>query len=268
MEYISYPTMVGKIVKRERKQRKMTQEEFYSYIYPGVLKGPENIKKKMNAIENGKNAYVDFEFLEVFSKKCNLSMDYIFGKTSYKNYDLKSVCEYTGLEEKTIEQLHLWSVASKYNVDMSILNRAYTTPNEDDEYNKAAEKRTGIEFLKIINYLFHEGKYKENSKNIIERRFSNLSILHSIYLMTMEEPRTIWGRLSETESFDYDEFVNFIPKDHIPLDASQYLSMTDSNGVFYPFLPKDIFKQIAKNHLMRAIERMIEQISKEKTKKI
>lgn len=263
MEINCYPKRMGEIVRKERKQRKMNQVEFYQFLYPNEEKEDENIKKYMNSIENGKKANVDFDFLEVFCRKCDLSMDYIFGIIPYKKYEIKDVCEYTGLDENTVEKLHKWSVSSRYDVDMSILDQAFYSPSEDEKYYKAYSKREGIKFLKIINYLFREGTRKEKrGNNPFEKKYSNLSVLHSIYLMTMEKPVCISGRIAN-EEIENRFIQDYISGEYIHLDASDTLSMIDSQGVLYPIKPKEILKQIARNHLMQSVDRMIEQIQKE-----
>ena len=96
----------------------MNQIEFYKYLFPDTDKEDENIKKKMNKIENGKQSSVDFDFFLALCHKCDVSSDYLIGKDSYENFDIKQVCEYTGLSEAAVKQLHKWQTDANNGADL------------------------------------------------------------------------------------------------------------------------------------------------------
>ena len=68
MELINHPRRFGNTVRSIRKKKHMNQIEFYKYLFPDTDKEDENIKKKMNKIENGKQSSVDFDFFLIHMK--------------------------------------------------------------------------------------------------------------------------------------------------------------------------------------------------------
>jgi hypothetical protein len=54
MELNGYLLAYGDCVRTERNKLKMSQVEFYNFLFPENTKEVENIKKKMNMIEKGK----------------------------------------------------------------------------------------------------------------------------------------------------------------------------------------------------------------------
>ena len=79
MESFIHPTAFGELVRTERKRLKLSQVDFYLFLFPDTNKAEETIKKKMNSIENGKQKSIDFDFLLAVCQKCDVSADYILG---------------------------------------------------------------------------------------------------------------------------------------------------------------------------------------------
>lgn len=247
MEVKSYPILIGERVFKERKQRKMTQEDFYHFLFPDNDKSPETIKKKMNSIENGKQKDVDFLFLEALCEKCDISMDSILKKSNYSNHNMEFVCQYTGLEENTVKQLHKWSKSMKSGASI----------NDEDPHSWWL-KQEASEFLFIVNYLFKSGKRsKKDPYYKIFPEFSNLTILHSIYLMTVEHPVYISGmRYYEDDDTKY----SFEEKERVCIDAKKYISMEDSSGALWPVETTEILKHLAQKRLEKDLESLSKQI--------
>ena len=160
MERIGYLISLGEKVVKERTKKKMNQVDFYRYLFPDSDKEDETIKKKMNKIENAKQRSIDFEFVNVLCEKCDLSIDYLFGRqTEFKNHQSEFVNSYTGLSANSIEQLHEWKKNLEDNVNTRILTDGYWHTGEsdidpDDLFDRAHKKKEALHFIEIINYLF------------------------------------------------------------------------------------------------------------------
>ena len=101
---------LGEYIRGQRDSMKLNQVDFYKFLFPEKDLNDENIKKKMNAIENGKGKEMNYELIFRLHEKFDLSIDYLFGfQTEFPNYDNKAACEYTGLAPESIKQLHFWS---------------------------------------------------------------------------------------------------------------------------------------------------------------
>ena len=200
MESNCYLIAFGNCVCEIRRAMKKNQVEFYNYLYPDNDKTEENIKKKMNAIENGKQKSLDLDFVLTMCHKCDVSADYIFSlRKDYSNYDLEFVCGYTGLEEKAVKQLHEWKMASDNGADLSMIGEVFTGVDVDEQIKRTYAKQSGVLFLRIINYLFKDGVRKDRRFPGGKKRFSNLSLLHSIYMLSMSEPELLAGKRARSE---------------------------------------------------------------------
>lgn len=64
----------------------------------------------------GSNAGMKIEFLSCFADFYGVSTDYLLGRTDTptSNMEQRAVCEYTGLSEQTVDQLHLNAYFSQY----------------------------------------------------------------------------------------------------------------------------------------------------------
>lgn len=270
MESINHPIEFGKTVKSIRKKKGMNQVEFYKYLFPDTLKEDENIKKKMNSIENGKQASVDFDFFLELCHKCDASADYLIGKESVRNYDVKEVCNYTGLSEKAVVQLHRWQLDANTDADLSIIGSVYVGDDGDLQMDQAFSKQTALQFLKILNCLFDEGETKEKVWGKTRKvRYSNVGVLYSLYLLSMSEPVRITGKLNAEETFDgYEEFLfSHMPHlktklDRVVIDPSALVMFQDDSEVWYPLDMKKIMEQIGRRHLDESINRLLKTIKK------
>ena len=270
MELISYLLRYGECVRTERSKMKMSQVEFYNYLFPGNTKEEENIKKKMNMIENGKQKSLDLEFLLALCHKCSVSADYILGiDKDYSNHEIEFVCNYTGLEENAVKHLHRWCVGKNNGADPSKIDEVYIGDEGEQEYWRRYEKQIGIQFLRIINYLFKEGKRKKTKGDLHKGKYSNLTILHSLYLLCMSKPERVFGHLVATED-DYTlwNLINRSPHASycIYLDPQKPIHLQDDSKVWYPFQAKEILEQIARNRLNKDLDWLIEQVKMDEKK--
>lgn len=268
MESFSYPLRFGEQVLKIRNKLKMNQLEFYSFLFPNHGKEPENIKKKMNAIENGKLKSIDISFLLALCEKCHVSADYVLGlDTQYKNHEERYVCEYTGLKNKTVQKLHEWAEAKNNGADLSEIGGVWVNDRNNERANRAYAKQSAIQFLTIIDLLFVEGKKKIKGKKD-GKPFSNLSILQALYTICIEKPKRITGRMDCPHITDLLQYEKYSPlyreivskRDSMSLDASKTVWMQDESEVYYMLDLKEILEQIGKNHLMDHIDWLIEQV--------
>ena len=158
MEYLNYLENFGKLVKSLRTscKPKLSQVDFYKSLIPNSGKEDENIKKKMNKIENGKEKNIDLELLAAIQNKYDFSLDYIFGLTKdYTNYDNKHYCEYFGLDEKAIKNLHKLSLNKDF-----IENNFFTLANFCYLFSKTSQAWLALLYstFSVLNRFFHNNK--------------------------------------------------------------------------------------------------------------
>ena len=268
MEYISYPIAFGDAVRKLRNAKKLNQIEFYRYLFPATAKTDENIKKTMNAIENGKRASVSIDFFMAICRKCDVSADYLIGNDQYRNYDVKYVCEYTGLSEDAVIKLHSWQEAANNGSDVSRIGEGFWGDEGERQVMLAYDKLYGLQYLKILNYLFYEYETKEkfNGKSKIVK-MSNVGVLHALHLLCITKPYRVLGKalIEESIGSKYEAMIERDPYldslfDHISLDAASSMVLQDENDVWYPLNISDVFEQIARNQLNRSIDRLVESI--------
>ena len=268
MEYNSYLLCFGENVRSIRKEKGMNQVEFYNYLFPNNSKEIENIKKYMNAIENGKKKSIDFSFFVAICSKCEISSDYLLGfAKDYSSHELEFVCQYTGLENYAAQQMHQWNQEKNNGADLSMIGGVYSGDDGEKEMEKAYAKQSAIKFLKIINYLFKGGAETLSVKRKKqERKYSNLSILHAIYQMSMVSPEIIRGEAV----YDDNDTVDILVEDYpylkyelskVKMDATKPLFLEDNNKVWYTFHPKEVLENIAKKHLDEALDRLISHLN-------
>ena len=273
MESFIHPDTFGNMVRSERKRLNMNQIDFYNFLFPENKKEEETIKKKMNIIENGKQKSVDFDMLLAICQKCDVSADYILGlKTDYRNHANEFVCSYTGLNEKAIACLHKWNMDKNNGADLSLIGKAFLE-NEEEAVNNAYKKQSAITFLRIINCLFKEGKLPSDNARKDSVFYSNLRILHSLYLMCMAKPETLTGTPVFDESdilqelLATDLFAPYLKQlisnsfKYTKLDGSKPIFMQDNNDVIYPISLKNILEQIARRQLDRALDDLIASVN-------
>ncbi len=272
MELINHPRRFGNTVRSIRKKKHMNQIEFYKYLFPDTDKEDENIKKKMNKIENGKQSSVDFDFFLALCHKCDVSSDYLIGKDSYENFDIKQVCEYTGLSEAAVKQLHKWQTDANNGADLSIIGNVVVGDDGDIKMHQAYNKQFALEYLKILNYLFTEIDTKETIFGETKKiRCSNIGVLNSLHTLCIKEPKKIVGTPIMGETFEgYEDFL-FKMHPHlktvlerVTIDASSTVILQDDSEIWYPLDVKSIIEQIGRRHLDKSIDRLIDTIKNDK----
>ena len=247
---------LGEIVRQERKKRDMNQIDFYKFLFPDNDYNDENIKKKMNALENGKNTNANYELLFALHDKCELSMDYLFGfETKYPNYENKEACTYTGLSTETIQSLHTFSSALHNSIPEPDAEMSRETFIERDSL--ISKKNEAAWILKMIDLLF----YEDNSSN--KNPSSNLKILHDLYMLSVAIPKAIWG--TPEDSSDEVDDLGFGLNNSIPL-VSNSLVMTDTFGGARSIDINKIHRQIWKDCLVKDLDVFIEKVRKEAEK--
>ena len=268
MEEKEYLSKFGENVKATRKKMHMSQEEFHRYLFPEDGRQPEAIKKRMNAIENNKYQSLDLEFLLAFCQKCDVSCDHILGLTDdYSNHDIGFVCNYTGLDEKAVKQLHKWNDDRNNGADVSKIDEAYCGDDAEEQYQRARDKQEGIQFLKIINYLFTEGIRRNPERRGRKEPYSNLTILYSLYMLSMAKPEVMKAYLSneslEQNAWLFDPRIMDVTEYEITVDAQKPLFLQDSSKIWHFCSAQQLIDQYARRVLDKSIDRLIDQIRKE-----
>lgn len=260
MESNSHPKRFGKKLRNIRKSKKMSQVEFYKYLFPETSSSEEVIKKKMNKVENGKQKSVDLDMFLRICDKCDISADYLIDREKdYSNQDRKIAGEYTGLSDKAIKQLHEWSEAQKIEVEYYDEIALIEEGEHDESYWKNLRKKSAILFLEMFNLLFEDGKQTITiNGHKHDERFSNLSIIHSIYMICAGQPKLINGHLTKEykeEKFIYSDRVD----DCVQIDATR-VTFEDEENVLFPLDVEAIMHQYAWKRLERAIDLLRMQI--------
>lgn len=174
---------LGDFVRNQRKNMKMNQIIFYKYLFPEKNLNDENIKKKMNSIENGKGKEMNYELLFRLREKFDVSIDYLLGfEIEYPNYENKAACEYTGLKPETIKQLHFWS---KYLMMNEPEAEVDMTDNQLEElYLKKTRISEAKWIFEITNMLF-----QPKSQTDIKEGISDLTVLYDLYMMSFDKTK-------------------------------------------------------------------------------
>lgn len=253
MEYISYLENLADIVRLERKERNMNQINFYKFLFPNTDKEDENIKKKMNAIENAKLKNIDFEFINNLCDKCDICPDYIFMKNiSYRNHELETICNYTGLSQDAAIILHEFQVEKNNGADLSLLKRV-AIGDESKELEKANLKSTSINMLTIINYLLSHREAKDYPN--IKSNETNLTIIYDIYRYCIGLPEILNGVPTEESA----NMIELSPICRMNFDLSKETLMKDSEETWSTFDARKLYKQIAKEDLMKDLDKLSDQ---------
>lgn len=269
MEEKVHQKIFGQTVRGVRKRLKMSQIDFYNELLPEIERSAETIKKKMNAIENAKQKTIDWEFFFAFCEKYEVSADYALGfRTDYMNHKEEAVCEYTGLEKQAVQTLHKWTIDSNNGYDPSKMDEAIWGDDDETEtiWNKMYEKQVGIQYLIILNYLFKETEYKSSRNNRKKGKRNNLGILHSLYTLSMEQPAKARVRLKCDEITEDALLQSRRLKsllDYAEIDPEGGLMLEDSSHVWYPLDLKSVIERVAKENLMKDVDRLIEQVRSE-----
>lgn len=263
MEQNDYLCEFGKCFKNVRKEKKLTQVGIYRVLYPDVENSEENIKKLINKIENGKMKTLNADLVIRFCKTFNVSSDFLLGiNRDYTNHELEFVCEYTGLEETAVNQLHEWNIDKNNGSDISKLGEAFFA-EEEEEHLKMHRKQMGIAFLRIVNYLFKSGTKYGNKKKGKGEQYSNLSILYSLYLLSMAKPKEVYASVIPDDylSFIMHHYPNLgINLDYVSIDHNSPITLVDNNNVHYILNPKTTLEHYGKMTLNDSVEWLIQQV--------
>jgi len=239
---------LGDFVRNQRKNMKMNQIIFYKYLFPEKNLNDENIKKKMNSIENGKGKEMNYELLFRLREKFDVSIDYLLGfEIEYPNYENKAACEYTGLKPETIKQLHFWS---KYLMMNEPEAEVDMTDNQLEElYLKKTRISEAKWIFEITNMLF-----QPKSQTDIKEGISDLTVLYDLYMMSFDKTKKIVGiplDIANSGLSWFDQVGN-----NIALDPES-LSFADSMNEIHTVNIKEITRKIWEERLLKDINIMI-----------
>ena len=253
----------GKRVQEIRTGLKMNRQDFYDYLFPNNGKSLECKKKKVYDVEKGCSKKIDMDFMLAVCEKENLSMDYLLGFIDDFSYDLKHVCEYTGLDANAVKRLHYWNENQNSDADLSILTDGYCGfGNVDELYAKAHDKQVGMQLLRLVNFLFKDHEIVDNKK-----KRPHISILYDLNQLIMIEPNEISGelKLDEDDIRIIQEVTPwyFNKPLELKIDASKTCTLSDKNNVFDLVLAKDLLRQAAWEYLKKDIDALIEDMENE-----
>jgi transcriptional regulator with XRE-family HTH domain len=235
MEYFNYLENFGKLVKSLRTscKPKLSQVDFYKSLIPNSGKENENIKKKMNKIENGKEKNIDLELLAAIQNKYNFGLDYIFGLTKdYTNYDNKHYCEYFGLNEKAIKNLHKMSLDKDFDKNNFKFDKNNLSKSNEESAHATTDKKDAMCILKILNYILQDNSESHPS-------YSNFPILYMIYNYCYLTAKTIDRN-------------------------GRYITLTNvisSDNTLYPISSNDIYLRTIKDEILDLLDKMRDDIN-------
>lgn len=235
-EKIIHLKEMGKTVANVRNKMGKSQIEFYRFLFPYTDKEDELIKKKMNAIENGKGKNIDLVFLDTFASKCNCGLDYIFGlKKDYKTYTNEFLCDYFGLNENTINALHKIGKDKKIDLYATV---EYSTQKEKADCHSIKsqqhmDKDFACVFTALLDFLFMEEHIPE------EKYLSKLSIFYYIY-----------NYLACDAKLKNEDIMDFNYKESM----SDFTYMIDSENRVYGIEANDIFLELTSKKLLKILD--------------
>ena len=266
MESNSHSIGFGKNIRNIRKKKGMTQTEFYQFLFPESTSSEEAIKKKMNKVEKGAQKSIDLEMFLRICDKCDISADYLIGKEKdYSNYDRKYIGNYTGLSDNAIKQLHEWRIAKNISTDGYCFDEVALVEGDshDDSELIHMKKESAMLFLGMINLLFESGKHTVTiNGHKSEEAFSNLAVIYALYMLCMDQPKTISGYL--TKEFMEENFRNSkLFDDYVQIDASK-VSFEDETNVLFPLKVEMVIHQYAWKRLENAVELLRMQIKEKR----
>ena len=247
--------VMGDRIKEIRKREKMNQIEFYKKLYPDKDLEDENIKKKMNAIENGKMKRIDIELLFRLHEVFDVSIDYLLGyETEYPSYENEAASKYTGLSSDAVYQLSFWN---KYkNKKVSELPIKASDKEFIEYHTEIVRKNEANWILDITNKLL-EMKDDTDEKD----RIADLSILYDLYMMTLSPPKTVKGITEEIADSDRSLAEKAVNSVKI---ASEMMFFTDEMGEVHHIDMGAINQQLWKERLLRDVELFVNEIRKKR----
>ena len=252
MEYKRPLIEMGDRIRSIRKKNaKLNQVSFYRVLFPEKDLQDENIKKKMNKIENGKIKEIDFDLLLRLHEKYDVSVDYLLGyETEYTDYENKAASLYTGLSSGAIKQLHSWKK------DRQIDNNKISTGSNDEIKEliyKRNQRNEADRMLKIINRLLEP--CDDNRKS------SGLNVLFDIYMMSISPSDTVLGIPEELAKSNLSLIDRAASAIRISADS---LSFSDGSGGIRNIDIGAISRQIWKEQLVNDIECFLSDVGEQK----
>lgn len=241
-EKIVHLKELGNTVVRIRKELNKSQIEFYRYLFPDDNVTDELIKKKMNAIENGKRKNIDIEFLNAIASKCNCGLDYLFGlKKDYKSYTNEFLCNYFGLCEDAIEGLR------KIAVDKEIDIHSHPRDKDGNIKSYSSQQHMDTEFAIIFSHLFN---YLFKKEQIPEGSYlSKLSIFYFLYNYIICDAK-----------IKHEDLSNFYYKNN----PDEYTYLIDSDNHIYGINANDILLEINSKKIIKVLDEIRERYHKTK----
>lgn len=161
-----------------RKSFNMTQIQFGEFV--GIS------SSSIGLYETGERI-PDAEILYKIAKQCNISVDYLLGISNVKSTDteVKTICEYTGLNESAVNRLH-WDkrfyVRNNELISMLIAPDGNSKMMNDLLYITGALHRYGDGYFKLIDKMsslcdtikdFPTEKFREESNKVSEEEKLN-----------------------------------------------------------------------------------------------
>ena len=251
MEYNFHLIEMGNKIRAIRNRHKMNQVAFYRFLFPEEELAEENIKKKMNALENGKSKRINFKLLQCIHDKFDVSIDYLLGyETEYKNYENKAASDYTGLSSEAVRQLHFWR-----NQNINELGDPSSSMTKEQYLSFLEAKKNKNDsywILYILSKLLEMKSDEERKKEV-----ADLSIFYDIYMMSLDPPESILGIPKDIMSRN----IPFCEKAANSIQiAANYVSYRDSNNEIHPVDIGVLNQQIWKDRLIHDIEKFIAEL--------
>lgn len=198
---------------------------------------------------------VTAEYIVKYAKYFNVSADYLLGLTTVKSTDIgiKNICEYTGLDEKSVQKLHLISKPLREKAEDYYPFNDFIT--EDMFYGRieyTKERLSVIDFFlcseyfsKVINEIL---EYTQNMKERTEaiknafKESENLDVIKIIACFS-DLPAHINLRLSY---FEAKEHLNKIIDDYCEPNYSEWVK-TEEKMKYFSDYRQEIQERLLKN---------------------
>lgn len=195
-------------------------EKYYNLVAPRGYSKKHSEYKEKNISAIKKSVERDFlienpwqvpsNHMYAYSKLFHVSMDFLYGKTEIfsDDYDVRKICEKTGLSEKAVE--HLLSDEEVYICDFAF-NDFANTIEEDSEYEKISQ---------FWNRLLESDFYSKLPESFF--RMACSSFFYKLCKESEETARTTKSVLPSKKLFVeiVDEYYSCGHKVHIPNNVS------------------------------------------------
>ena len=103
MEYKNKLPMIGEAIQKARKEKGITQEDLLERLRCTGTNASIG-RNTLSALENGNTERLNIRTNTLYEigEILDVDLDYFLGKTDFKKYEHKDICEYTGLTEDAI----------------------------------------------------------------------------------------------------------------------------------------------------------------------